>query len=160
MGPGEKNPVKACVDGGQGGTDPSLDQLSPSTHRRLPMNARTTILALALASASISALATTSASAWSGPAHRQTPVYTPTGPVFTPTSAPVYAPSTAPANTPCDCEAPVAYVPPPVAAPCNCAAPAPVVIEKKVYIRVPVEKKVIVEVPVERKVFVPVEKKV
>ena len=152
------------------------------------MNTRTSILALALASASISALATTSALAWDGPqvavppavlAARiaQTGIAPPqVGARYVPPAilaaqigqARIAAglPTTVPSYAPCGCEAsaPQVYVPPPVVERQTIVVEKKVYvpIEKKVYVQVPVEKPVYVQVPVEKKVYVqvPVEKKV
>ena len=154
------------------------------------MNTRTSVLALALASASIATLATESASAWEGPkvnvpnailavqAAQARPVFVPPTtyqpPVVSyaqPTYAqptymqPTYAPST---TVSCGCEAPVTqtYVAPPAVERQTLVVEkkvfVPVPVEKKIYVQVPVEKKVYVQVPVEKRVYVqvPVEKKI
>ena len=138
------------------------------------MNTRTSILALALASASISALATTSASAWEGAQHNVPPAVLAARIAQTGIAPPQVAaryvppailaaqigqariaaglPTTVPGYAPCGCEAPTqqVYVPPPV------VERQTVVVEKKVFVPVPVERKVYVQVPVEKKVYIQV----
>ena len=126
------------------------------------MTTRTSILAVAIASASISALLSTSASAWEGPMqnhsnaylaqqiwqqqHGVQPVYTPATNVAPTYVPPTYAPSTyAPSTTvSCGCQAPATqtYVAP------TTIERHTLVIEKKVFVPVPVEKKIYIQVPV------------